>query len=135
MGRKALPTELKRQKGTLKPSRTNLSEPKVELVHIPDPPQSCSDLERTSWLRLRDALQALNVVAVSDLISFELMVQSVSEFYALKSNPDSTFKDRREASKAAREWLSVFGLTPSSRSSVAAIVGQKAVDELGFLDS
>ena len=70
-------------------------------------------------------------MAESDLLAFEVLVLAVATSIRAFRDPDSaSIAERSATAKLALSYLSAFGMTPSSRASISALVGKRAADEL-----
>jgi P27 family predicted phage terminase small subunit len=137
-GRKKLPTNVKVLRGTFRPARSNALEPRPEIRIPPCPEVIRRDKEaRREWCRMSRELESLGLVTLLDRAA-------LSAYCALWSTwVDAEAKVRekgavvrrpsdghpllnpylRVASKALEQMKSLlteFGLTPSSRTRVAA---------------
>ena len=149
MARPRKPTALKLLKGTAQKCRTNKDEPKPA-VGMPEPPDHLSKRAAKVYREFAKVLLGMKVLTVADGVGLESMAQAyvdhreAAEFldrmgstvYAVtRSSPDGLthekFKpypqvaQRNDADKRLRGWLQSFGLTPSDRSRVSAVVGDK----------
>lgn len=128
MGRKALPTEVKKLKGTLRPCRVNPHEPRPE-GELGDPPEYMSDRAKEFWystlknitpgvLKACDSAvfeSFCNALAMREKIQKE--VDRVGMVYSGKvsGHLNALMKIEALLAKAGSE----IGLTPSSRQKVA----------------
>lgn len=128
MGRKALPTEVKRLKGTLRPCRMNPLEPKPT-DDIGDPPAYMNELAQKYWRQVLKTIPK-GVVKKCDSAVFESfcnalamrekLQKSVDKYGMVSENKvsghlNALMKVEALLSKTGSE----LGLTPSSRQKVA----------------
>ena len=150
MGKARTPTALKLLKGTARKCRLNKDEPKPE-VGMPEPPDHLSKRAAKVYREFAKVLLGMRVLTVADGAGLEALAQAyvdhreATEFldkmgstvYSVtRSSPDGVtheeFKpypqvaQRNDADKRLRGWLQSFGLTPSDRSRVSAVVGDKS---------
>ncbi|WP_059436354.1 hypothetical protein [Anaeromyxobacter sp. PSR-1] len=76
---------------------------------------------------MKQAVDHLGVYGAEDYDAFVMTVSVRSNYERLRLSPDATQKELIAAQRAVKEWLSVFGLTPQSRSTVS-IKGKKPED-------
>lgn len=128
MGRKALPTEVKRLKGTLRPCRTNPFEPKPT-DDIGEPPEYMSARAKEFW---RETLKNMpkGVVKKCDSAVFESFCNALAMREKLQTMVDKYGAvESGKVSGALNALMKVeallaktgseLGLTPSSRQKVA----------------
>lgn len=77
-GRRRVPTEIKRRNGTFNTTRANPREPKLPLIEIPPASKKLGAFEREAWNELREIVNALRTAAQTDLVAFELLVDSLA---------------------------------------------------------
>jgi hypothetical protein len=126
MGRPRLPDEVKRQRGTLRHSRTNGYAPRPRAMSVPPPPRDLSARERAVWARLADEIPR-GVFTSSDRTAYRLLVRAV----AIAENPerDASHSSRIHYMRLAAAMLQQFGLTPSSRERVSVANRTDAPDD------
>ena len=142
-GRKPLPTKLKLIKGTAKSERLNRNEPVVD-SGIPDPPKHLDDTAIEEWNRLSPILFNLGLMAenyrsalAGYCEAYSMWVDACEVRNALKAK-DPFLKGLMETTtngnviqspivgtinrtrKAMQDFLSEFGLSPSSIAKVTA---------------
>lgn len=128
MGRKALPTEVKRLKGTLRPCRVNPLEPKPT-DDIGDPPPYMSELAKKHWHQTLKNLPK-GVIKKCDSAIFEsfcnacamreMLQQKVDKYgMASDSKVSGWFNALMKAEALLAKTGSELGLSPSSRQKVA----------------
>jgi P27 family predicted phage terminase small subunit len=134
---KRLPTATKALRGTLRPDRSNLREPKPKL----GAPPARRDLPTAVKVWYRRIVRALppRVATVADGLALELGARALAEYEqasaaladgftyeAVTGNGAIMRRAKPEAAIAANAWqraarlLEAFGLTPASRSKVEA---------------
>lgn len=122
-GQNRLPTEVKRKKGTLRPGRMLVGVPSPVAAQIGEPPDQMSDSQKVMWYRLKEAVSSLNVAAIGDMISFELMVIAVDKHIRNMYDPES---DGSSTFPQAFKLMCAFGLTPQSRTAVRVVTDEKS---------
>ena len=150
MGKARTPTALKLLKGTARKCRLNKNEPTPD-VGVPEVPDHLSERAARVYREFAKLLLDMGVLTVADGFALEALAQAycdhreATEFldrmgstvYAItRSSPDGVtheeFKQypqvtqRNDADKRLRGWLQSFGLTPSDRSRVSTVVGDKS---------
>ena len=154
-GRPPKPTSQKALGGTLQPSRTNRHEP-VPDVALPPAPDWLSERGRRYWDEIGAVLLHMKVVTFGDGPAFSLLVESLAEWaearqavigtgekagvglvYEMRTEsgemmrrPNPEVAQASDAMKRALRMLTEFGLTPSSRSKVSVLGGDKESDPL-----
>lgn len=134
-GRKPLPTSVKKLRGTLRPHRTNPTEPKVA-VAAPTPPDWLSADARQEWDRIVPRLLAAGllthldlavlvgyVTAWSDICEATRTLQEYGSTYVTERGAIVLHPELRRVEKARqalRAFAAEFGLSPSARSRVGA---------------
>ena len=115
-GRPALPTAMKAARGTLKPSRVNKGEPKVEAAKLPPPPRDWSAERQSAWAYLAKLIDPLRVAASSDVAAFRRLVICWSKAEELADQVDDFDLDQwAKAERLVQGWLVHFGLSPVTR--------------------
>jgi P27 family predicted phage terminase small subunit len=137
---KRLPTEVKKQRGTLRPDRQNANEP-VLVPTIPPIPTWLSEDGQKAFTDLSNLLYDMSVLTEADCLSLTLLCDSYSEYKKAKevinelgATMEVTSREgntksviRPEVQIANQSFVRVFqllkefGLTPSSRAKVNAI--------------
>ena len=141
MGRRPLPTAVKRARGTLQPCRTNPDEPPVHVTR-PDVPPGLDAMERRAWDRYAEHLVGMRVLTVDnqsalrDLACADVRVVRARRG-AAKNGPVETDPETGRSRRSA--WAleldaaladlhrirGLFGLTPSDRVKVKATTPTK----------
>jgi len=137
---KRLPTELKKQRGTLRKDRLNENEPKLPSV-IPPIPTWLSEDGQKAFSELSNLLHDMSVLTQADELALTLLCDAYSEYKLAKevvnelgATMEVTSREgnsksviRPEVQIANQSFVRVFqllkefGLTPSSRAKVNAI--------------
>lgn len=137
---KRLPTELKKQRGTLRKDRMNENEPKLPSV-IPPIPTWLSEDGQKAFSELSTLLHDMSVLTQADELALTLLCDAYSEYKRAKeivnelgATMEVTSREgntksviRPEVQIANQSFVRVFqllkefGLTPSSRAKVNAI--------------
>ena len=140
---KRLPTELKKQRGTLRKDRVNENEPKLPSV-IPPIPTWLSEDGQKAFSELSNLLHDMSVLTQADELALTLLCDAYSEYKRAKevvnelgATMEVTSREgntksviRPEVQIANQSFVRVFqllkefGLTPSSRAKVNAIENQ-----------
>ena len=137
---KRLPTEIKKQRGTLRKDRMNENEPKLPSV-IPPIPTWLSEDGQKAFSELSTLLHDMSVLTQADELALTLLCDAYSEYKNAKqivnelgATMEVTSREgnsksviRPEVQIANQSFVRVFqllkefGLTPSSRAKVNAI--------------
>lgn len=137
---KRLPTEIKKQRGTLRKDRMNENEPKLPSV-IPPIPTWLSEDGQKAFSELSTLLHDMSVLTQADELALTLLCDAYSEYKRAKevvnelgATMEVTSREgntksviRPEVQIANQSFVRVFqllkefGLTPSSRAKVNAI--------------
>jgi P27 family predicted phage terminase small subunit len=140
---KRIPTEIKRQRGTLRNDRTNPSEPQSPLK-IPPVPTWLSEEGQKSFIELSILLHDMSVLTQADELSLTLLCDAYGDYKQAKEvinklGPTQDVTSREGHNKSIQrpevlianqaftrvfQLLKEFGLTPSSRAKVNAIENQ-----------
>jgi len=140
---KRLPTEIKRQRGTLRDDRTNPNEPQSPLA-IPPVPTWLSEEGQKSFVELSTLLHDMSVLTQADEVSLTLLCDAYGDYKQAKEvintlGPTQDVTSREGHTKSIQrpevvianqaftrvfQLLKEFGLTPSSRAKVNAIENQ-----------
>ena len=148
-GRPPKPTSQKALGGTLQPSRANAHEP-VPDVALPLPPDWLSEKAKHYWGDIGAVLLNMKVVTAGDGPALMLLTETLAEWaearqavhllglvYEMETEGGQTMRrpnpevaQASDAMKRALRMLTEFGLTPSSRSKVSALGGDKNSDPL-----
>jgi P27 family predicted phage terminase small subunit len=140
---KRLPTEIKRQRGTLRDDRTNPNEPQSPLA-IPPVPTWLSEDGQKSFIELSIMLHDMSVLTQADELSLTLLCDAYGDYKQAKEvintlGPTQDVTSREGHTKSIQrpeviianqafvrvfQLLKEFGLTPSSRAKVNAIENQ-----------
>nr|DAG47839.1 MAG TPA: terminase small subunit [Bacteriophage sp.] len=145
MGRKALPTEVKRLKGTLQPCRTNAREPQIE-GEVGEPPEYLSDRAKEIWANVvswlpKEVLKPTDRAILETYCNMcalrEVLQDRVNKFGAVSATKNeisaafnALVKCNADIVKAASE----LGLTPSARSKVVQGYGDPTKNDEFTLD-
>ena len=139
----------------MQPSRTNKHEP-VPDVALPLPPDWLSEKARQYWGDVGAVLLNMKVVTAADGPALMLLTETLAEWaearqavigvdgrpgvglvYEMETEGGQTMRrpnpevaQASDAMKRALRMLTEFGLTPSSRSKVSALGGDKDTDPL-----
>lgn len=137
---KRLPTELKKQRGTLRKDRLNEQEPKLPCV-IPPIPTWLSEDGQKAFAELSVLLHDMSVLTQADELALTLLCDAYSEYKKAKEivnelgatvevmsregNSKPTIRPEIQIANQSFvrvfQLLKEFGLTPSSRAKVNAI--------------
>ena len=140
---KRLPTEIKRQRGTLRDDRMNPNEPQSPLA-IPPVPTWLSEDGQKSFIELSIMLHDMSVLTQADELSLTLLCDAYGDYNQAKEvintlGPTQDVTSREGHTKSIQrpeviianqafvrvfQLLKEFGLTPSSRAKVNAIENQ-----------
>ena len=140
---KRLPTEIKRQRGTLRDDRMNPNEPQSPLA-IPPVPTWLSEDGQKSFIELSIMLHDMSVLTQADELSLTLLCDAYGDYKQAKEvintlGPTQDVTSREGHTKSIQrpeviianqafvrvfQLLKEFGLTPSSRAKVNAIENQ-----------
>ena len=140
MGRKAIPTNLKIIKGTVRKDRENKSEPVVP-VGIPSPPDHLSKIALIEWGRISAQLFQLGLLTEIDMAALAAYCDS----FGMWCDSSEQLKNERltiettngnviqnplvgivnQSREHMRKFLTEFGLSPASRAKVTANNGKK----------
>lgn len=141
------PTALKALEGTLRPDRVNPREPRpAEVMPGAEPPHWLADpAAREYWTELVDLLTPARIVGVTDMTALAVLASAFGSWrhwqewlrrhrptYRVKSSHGGgyTFRARpetqylKEAESRLVELLREFGMTPASRTRIAALPSQ-----------
>lgn len=145
MGRKPLPTEIKRLKGTLRLCRTNPDEPQPSAL-IGDPPEYMDERAKEIWRQTVHFLPRgvvtmcdtgvletfCNMCSVREKLQKKVNKEGAVSLYSAEINPafNALVKCNNDIAKAASE----LGLTPSARQKVAQGYGDAADPDNETLD-
>lgn len=145
MGRKSLPTEIKRLKGTLRQCRVNPKEPQPNCP-IGAPPEYMSERAKEVWYNTISFLPK-GVITMCDTATLEtycnmcalreqLQTQINEEGAVMKSKNEVSAKFRalKDVQQAINQAGSELGLTPASRQKVAQGYGDPTNDDDFTLD-
>jgi P27 family predicted phage terminase small subunit len=146
-GRKKLPTEIKRIKGTLQKCRANPHEP-AAVALLADPPAGMRDEAAAIWRYLlasspQGLLHANNIAVLERYCDLMAQYRDLAKFIAGKGLASLIAKDgsgawrrtgffevQMELSRALRDCEAELGFTPASRCRVhAALPGAVAPDD------
>jgi len=122
-GRPRLPRSERAIRGTSKKSREEkyLAGTAVGYsTRVPPPPKKLSSAERAVWVEVAAAVDSLHVFAVSDTLAFRLLVEAITVERALYAR--GAWAEWGKATGVVLRLFGSFGLTPSDRHRVAAVV-------------
>ena len=150
-GRKPLPTEVKKKKGTLQKCRTREDEVKPEpLMEVPPAPEWLSKPGKDEWARVAAHLVENNLMASCDLAMLamycnEIAVYIESEEQLRKNSRMIAYKDEkgkvkhaqqvplqiiaRKSLESAMKLAAEFGFSPSSRTRIGSMEQKSAGDD------
>lgn len=151
MNNKSQPIEIAKAKGTLRPSRYPSAEESIIIPEcfdgIPRPPESLGETGKEVWTELlKQLLPIPGLVAPVDLRLLEQYcwhIQKMQEFdlnitvngnfinYNGKTIPNPALSEYRQSEKAVRDIGVLFGLNPSSRSTIRIIKPPKDKGKFG----
>jgi P27 family predicted phage terminase small subunit len=137
---KQVPTEIKRQRGTLRKDRMNPNEPILPSI-IPPIPSWLSEDGQKAFSELSNLLHDMSVLTQADELALTLLCDAFSEYKKAKEvvnklgstmevisregNSKSTIRPEVQIANQSFvrifQLLKEFGLTPSSRAKVNAI--------------
>lgn len=131
-GRNKLPDEVKKQKGTLRKSRVNPDEFKMEgLFKMPPPPKAFPKEVAKIWKNTGEELIKKGVLSSIDLPKFKRYCQLLyayakhEELLYSTTTPAVDFYKAISLSKALSELEARFGLDPVSRTKINVPVAGK----------
>jgi len=147
-GRKPLPTKLKMLKGTAQKCRVNPNEPELAPV-LPEPPDFLGETAREEWLRKAPVLVRMGVLTEGDDAALAAYCQAFERFVEaerkirqsgllIKTTGGNVIQNplvgvANRAMEIMHKFLTEFGLTPSSRTRVAANpAGKENAEWAGF---
>lgn len=141
-GRKKIPTQLKKMKGTLQNCRTLDNEMSVDLVsELPEAPNLLSLIGREEWDKVTKQLHNLNMLHEIDLRLIEAYCNEISIYIEaetelrkngrvdnftntngdlIRSQSKPLMKIKNDALNNALKLATQFGLTPTARASISA---------------
>lgn len=117
-GQNRIPTALKELRGTLRPSRENTAEPRLEAKRLPGPPKNAPDDEKVIWRKLKRQIDMLRVATAADETAFSILVDAVVLHLRTKADPNATVQQKDRARDGASRELSRWGLNPVDRARV-----------------
>jgi len=136
-GRKPKPTHLKVLQGTSRKDRTNVDEPKFMKPKVMRPPPWLGAHGKKAFKVLSKMLTEAGILRISDRMALEILCAKYGEFmeataiiesegshYVMPSGQKRVhpaIKIRSDAQIQLRQFMTEFGLTPSSRSRVSVI--------------
>jgi len=146
---KRLPTEIKRQRGTLRDDRMNPNEPQSPL-NIPPVPTWLSEDGQKSFFELSIMLHDMSVLTQADELSLTLLCDAYGDYKQAKEvintlGPTQDVTSREGHTKSIQrpevlianqaftrvfQLLKEFGLTPSSRAKVKTIENKANIPEI-----
>ena len=146
VGRKPIPTEIKRMRGTLQPSRMNKSEAQFPIPgKMLAPPGDLSDEGSDLWRSIGKVLLDVGLFTYGDRIALELLCVAYGRMKYANRKVEETGGGVLEADNGNlyhNPWLAVanksweqvkgmlgeFGLTPAERTRVIAAIEQEEDD-------
>lgn len=146
---KRIPTEIKKQRGTLRNDRTNPNEPQLSPI-IPPIPTWLSEDGQKSFVELSSLLYDMSVLTQADELSLTLLCDAYGDYKQAKEiinnlGPTQDVTSREGHTKSIQRpeviianqafvrvfaLLKEFGLTPSSRAKVNAIERTSATPDI-----
>jgi phage terminase small subunit len=117
-GRPRLPTVILQARGS-KRARLRKDHAGETPEGLPACPKWVSREARKHWDMVAQDLAALGLLTRLDLPAFGALCEALAEYLSVKDNPDSQVAGRREARKHVVQLAREFGMTPSSRASLA----------------
>lgn len=136
-----LPTAVKEIRGTLRPCRVNLREPKPPRG-CPVPPEHLSERARMAWQQIGALLDSSGVLTKADGFALEGLCSAYADLTEARARlaergaktyqsvtktggeiwrPYPEVAMVADADRRFRSWLASFGMTPGDRSKVAVI--------------
>jgi len=140
MGRKALPTNLKLLKGTMRTGRLNLDEPTPD-VEVPEPPAFLATEALEEWCRITPLLVKLGIISQIDRTALAAYCQTYGRWAQAEAaiikagllsktingniiqSPLLGIANR--AMEIMRSYLAEFGMTPASRYKISTGIGRE----------
>ena len=116
----ALPDSLKAARGTLKKSRVNQAQPRLDPTLLPAPPDHLAADEKAAWVRLAAVIDPMRVATAADVECFTVLVFSVALAHRVARSKKAGTVEKVTAYKHARSAMTDFGISPSSRAKVSA---------------
>lgn len=141
-GRKPLPTEIKKLRGTDQPCRIlddEMAPPPIS--NIPAPPDGMRDIAKSEWYRIVGELSSLKILSNLDLALIEIYCNEYCVYLEMEQTLQKNgrvifYKDKdghllraqaaphqRIADRAVEKMLKIaaeFGFTPSARTRISA---------------
>lgn len=157
-GRKPLPTEIKRTRGTLRKHRTTDGEMELPTVNsdLPAPPEWLTDNGKAEWITVTSDLNKAGILAYADLSLVAMYCNEISTYIecqeqmAKMSTRVMVIKDDAGKVKYAQQLpyqkiandcvekalklAAEFGLTPSARTRIGTLTKDKKGDKKGWAD-
>lgn len=143
-GRKPLPSNLKSIKGTARKGRENKDEPRPD-THLPSPPEHLSREALVEWGRITEQLYQLGLLTEIDRAALAAYCQTygrwaqaeadiATEGMTVETTNGNIIQSplvgiANKALELMHKYLTEFGMTPSSRSRVAAKKADAEQDE------
>lgn len=145
-GRKPIPTEIKKTKGTLEKSRVLSNEMQVQINNdIPTAPEDLNQEAKKIWLEVCTELKNNRILAnvdlglveayCAELAQYKEAVRQIKKTSPLVKSPSgyvmiSPWQTiRKQSLKAAMDLGQLFGVTPSARTRIGAnIKGESKLD-------
>jgi hypothetical protein len=126
----AIPDSLKAIRGTLKKSRVNQAQPKLDPAFLPPPPDDLAADEKAVWIRLAAVIDPMRVATAADVECFAVLVYSVALAHRIRKSRKAGTVEKVTAWKHARSAMTDFGISPSSRAKVSAAPASSKADPL-----
>jgi P27 family predicted phage terminase small subunit len=150
-GRKPKPTALKLVEGNPGKRPLNHSEPRPN-SGSPAPPPYLSEAARETWDRIADMLEAMGIATTADSLALGQLCEAVADYesaaaeiakrgayYSTAMESGSTMyrahpalAAKADGDRRIRGWVAEFGLSPSARSRVTALVDEEDPDDALF---
>lgn len=128
-GHNRLPGALKKARGTLRSTQTNVDEPMFAAAPLPPPPPDLRPDERDVWERLAGVIDPMRVATVADHEAFGLLVLAVALAWRTARDPKASVNQKIRTTSAAIALLTQFGLTPAERARVSSLAAESALHD------
>ena len=127
-GRKKIPDEIKKLKGTFRPGRENKNQPKVGAISR-TPPGILEERAIDEWNNYFDLLNSAGVLKATDADMLAIMCNDIKDYkrYSLKikaqgeivkGKPSHFIKLKNDARKRILEISPLFGIDPVNRQKI-----------------
>lgn len=117
----AVPTAIKKMKGTFRKDRATFNEPEVAAVPVPEAPEQLREDERACWESLRSPIDTLQVFSEADHTALRMLAQELARYRRLVAEAEPDHERITACSKSVLSLMSHFGLTPASRSKISKL--------------